>query len=570
MQIIRSREQFDVCVVGSGAGGGMAAKVLTEAGARVVMLEAGVDWDPVKDSLMFKWSWESPRRGGNAPNRPIGEFNAANGGFTIDGEPYTNAPDNTFQWFRCRMVGGRTNHWGRISLRYGPDDFQRKTLDGLGDDWPISYEDLKPYYDTIDREIGIFGTNEGFRNEPDGIFQPPPAPRCYELLIKQAANRLNIPCVPSRMSILTKQLGSRPPCHYCGECARGCVMHANFSSPSVLLPPAMKTGRLVLRTNAMAREVTLDANGLANGVLYIDRRTGRENHVAARIVVLAASACETARILLNSKSGKFPQGLANSSGTVGRYLTDSTGASVSGFIPKLMDWMPHNEDGIQGAHLYIPWWLDNKKLDFPRGYHVELGGGRRMPSAGFGGNIQRFSGMHDGREIGGYGETLKNEYRRFYGATINLAGRGEMIPNANSYCEIDPNTVDKFGIPVLRFHFRFADHEVKQAKHMQETFRAIIQEMGGTPTSAMPSEASGYGLAAGGVIIHEIGTTRMGNNPSSSVLNKNCQAHDVRNLFVTDGGPFVTQSDKNPTWTILALSLRAGQFIAEERKKGSL
>ena len=570
MQVIRSREQFDVCVVGSGAGGGMAAKVLTEAGARVLMLEAGVDWDPVKDSLMFKWSWESPRRGGNAPNRPIGEFNAANGGFTIDGEPYTNAPDNNFQWFRCRMVGGRTNHWGRISLRYGPDDFQRKTLDGLGDDWPITYEDLKPYYDTIDREIGIFGTNEGFRNEPDGIFQPPPAPRCYELLIKQAANRLNIPCVPARMSILTKQLGSRPGCHYCGECARGCAMHANFSSPSVLLPPAMKTGRLVLRTNAMAREVTLDANGLANGVLYIDRRTGRENHVSARIVVLAASACETARILLNSKSGKFPQGLANSSGTVGKYLTDSTGASVSGFIPKLMDWMPHNEDGIQGGHLYIPWWLDNKKLDFPRGYHVELGGGRRMPSAGFGGNIQRFSGMHEGREIGGYGETLKNEYRRFYGATINLAGRGEMIPNANSYCEIDPNTVDKFGIPVLRFHFRFSDHEVKQAKHMQDTFRAIIQEMGGTATSAMPSEASGYGLAAGGVIIHEIGTTRMGNNPSTSVLNKHCQAHDVRNLFVTDGGPFVTQSDKNPTWTILALSLRASQFIAEERKKGSL
>ena len=570
MQIIRSREQFDVCVIGSGAGGGMAAKELTQAGARVVMLEAGVDWDPVKDSKMFAWSYESPRRGGNAPDRPIGEFNAANGGFTIDGEPYTNAPDNNFQWFRCRMVGGRTNHWGRISLRYGPDDFQRKTLDSLGDDWPITYEDLKPYYDNIDRQIGIFGTNEGFRNEPDGIFQPPPAPRCYELLIKQAATRLNIPCVPSRMSILTKPLGDRPACHYCGECARGCALHSNFSSPSVLLPPAMKTGRLTMRTNAMAREVTVDDRGLATGVLYIDRRTGQENHVQARIVVLAASACETARILLNSKSSKFPQGLANSSGTVGRYLTDSTGASVSGFIPKLMDWMPHNEDGIQGAHLYIPWWVDNKKMDFPRGYHVELGGGRRMPSAGFGGNIQRYSGMHEGREIGGYGSQLKNEYRRFYGATVNFAGRGEMIPNANSYCEIDPNTVDKFGIPVLRFHFKFADYEVRQAKHMQDTFRAIIQEMGGVPLGNMPSEASGYGLAAGGVIIHEIGTTRMGNDASTSVLNRNCQAHDVKNLFVADGGPFVTQSDKNPTWTILALSMRTSQFIAEERKKGSL
>jgi len=548
----------------------MAAKVLTESGARVLMLEAGTDWDPVKDSKMFAWSYDSPRRGGSTVERPLGEFLAANGGWTIEGEPYNSVAGATFDWFRCRMVGGRTNHWGRISLRYGPDDFQRKTLDSLGDDWPITYEDVKPYYDAIDKFIGIFGTNEGFRNEPDGFFQPPPAPRCYELLIKDAATKLRIPCVPSRMSILTQPIGDRPACHYCGECARGCAMHSNFSSPSVLLPPAMKTGRLTLRTNAMAREVTVDANGLANGVLYIDRRTGQENHVSARVVVLAASACETARILLNSKSSKFPQGLANSSGTVGKYLTDSTGVGVTGFIPKLMNGIPHNEDGIQGAHLYIPWWEDNKKLDFPRGYHVELSGGRRMPSAGFGGGIQRFSGYDNGREIGGYGKQLKDDYRRFYGATVGFAGRGEMIPNADSYCEIDPNTVDKFGIPVLRFKFKFSDHEINQAKHMQETFRAIIDQMGGTSMGNMPSKESGYGLATGGRMIHEIGTTRMGNNPATSVLNKNCQAHDVKNVFVTDGGPFVTQSDKNPTWTILALAMRTSEFIAAERKKGSL
>jgi choline dehydrogenase-like flavoprotein len=193
-----------------------------------------------------------------------------------------------------------------------------------------------------------------------------------------------------------------------------------------------------------------------------------------------------------------------------------------------------------------------------------------MPSAGFGGGIQRNSGWDNGREIGGYGEQLKNDYRRFYGSTVGFAGRGEMIPNADSYCEIDPNTVDKFGTPVLRFRFKWSDHELNQAKHMQETFRAIIQQMGGTPTSTMPSREAGYGLATGGRMIHEIGTTRMGNNPSTSVLNKNCQAHDVKNVFVTDGGPFVTQSDKNPTWTILALAMRTSEFIAAERKKGSL
>jgi len=575
MQVIRNRKIYDVAIIGSGAGGGMAAKVLTEAGADVVMLEAGPMWDPVKDSYMFKWNYDSPRRGASIPTQQFGEFDAAFGGWTLDGEPYTSAPGQTFDWFRSRMLGGRTNHWGRISLRFGPDDFRRKSLDGLGDDWPITYDDIKPYYDEIDKLIGVFGTNLGarFPNEPDGLFLPPPQPRCYELLIKQAAEKLDVPVVPSRLSILTKPLNGRLPCHYCGQCNRGCATHSNFSSPSVLLPPAMATGKLTIVANAMAREVTVDDAGLASGVSYIDKNTVRENHVRARIVVLAASACESARILLNSKSGKFPQGLANSSGVVSKYLTDSTGTGVSGFIPKLMDGVPHNEDGVGGMHLYMPWWLDNKKLDFPRGYHIEIGGGRRMPGAGFLGNIHSFTGVEaSGTPIsfGGYGKNLKRDYRRVYGSTVGFSGRGEQVPNKDCYLEIDPRTVDKWGIPVLRFHFKWGDYEIKQAKHMQETFRAIIQEMGGTPLSAMPGEASNYGLEPGGRIIHELGVTRMGNDPSTSVLNKNCQAHDVKNVFVADGGPFVSQADKNCTWTILALAMRTSQFIADERKKGTI
>ena len=573
MQIIRGRTIYDVCIIGSGAGGGMAAMVLTQAGANVVMLEAGPMWDSTTDSFMFAWPYNTPRRGAATPERQFGEFDGALGGWTIDGEPYTSAPGNTFDWFRSRMLGGRTNHWGRISLRFGPHDFQRKTLDGLGDDWPISYDDLKPHYDKIDRFIGVFGAPLGMPNEPDGIFLPPPKPRCYELLIKQASERLNIPCVPSRLSILTKPLNNRPACHYCGQCGRGCATHSNFSSPSVLIPPALKTGRLKIVTGAMAREVTLDDAGLANGVTYIDKTTARDNHVRARIVVIAGGACESARLLLNSKSSKFPQGLANSSGTVGKYLMDSTGTSVSGFIPKLMDGIPHNEDGVGGMHLYSPWWLDNRKLDFPRGYHIELGGGRRMPNAGFGSGIHNFTSVDvAGRPhaFGGYGKELKNDYRRLYGATVNFAGRGEMIPNADSYCEIDPTVVDKWGIPVLRFHYKWSDYELNQVKHMQETFRAIIQEMGGTPTSPMPSKEDGYGIAAGGRIIHEVGATRMGNDPSTSVLNKNCQAHDVKNLFVADGGPLPSQADKNCTWTILALSMRTAEYIAEARKGGTV
>jgi choline dehydrogenase-like flavoprotein len=573
MQVIRGRTVYDVCIVGSGAGGGMAAKVLTDAGANVVMLEAGPMWNPTADSYMFKWNYDSPRRGAATEKQQFGEFDAAFGGWTLDGEPYTNAPGNTFDWFRSRMLGGRTNHWGRISLRFGPDDFRRKSIDGLGDDWPITYGDLKPYYDRVDRLVGIFGSNEGLPNDPDGVFLPPPKPRCFELLIKQAADRLTITCVPSRLSILTQPLGNRAACHYCGQCNRGCAQHSNFSSPSVLIPPAMATKKLTIVANAMAREVTVNDQGLATGVAYIDKNTGRENQVQARIVVLAASACESARILLNSKSAKFPDGLGNSSGNVGKYLTDTTGLSVQGFIPTLMNGVKHNEDGVGGMHVFMPWWLDNKKLDFPRGYHIEPSGGRGMPSFGFMGNIQNQvralekAGQTPGK---GYGKALKDDYRRFYGANVNFAGRGEMIPNKDSYMDIDPAVVDKWGIPVPRFYFKFYDYEINQAKHMQETFRALIAEMGGTPLSEMPTRERNYGLAPGGRIIHELGVTRMGNDPSTSVLNKNCQAHDCRNVFVADAGPFVSQPDKNCTWTILALSMRTSEYIAEERKAGRL
>jgi hypothetical protein len=248
---------------------------------------------------------------------------------------------------------------------------------------------------------------------------------------------------------------------------------------------------------------------------------------------------------------------------VGRYLTDTTGTDVSGFIPRLMDGPPHNEDGTGGMHLYMPWWLDDRKLEFPRGYHVEFWGGRGMPSYGAMNGIEQWNG-------GGYGKGLKDDYRKLYGATIGFAGRGEMIPNEDSYCEIDPEVVDKWGIPVLRFHFKWSDHELRQVRHMQQTFRELIHTLGGTPFDPMPGEDLGYGILRGGEIIHEVGTTRMGSSPATSVLNSYCQAHDVPNLFVADAGPFVSNANKNPTWTILALAMRTSEYIVELRRKGDL
>jgi choline dehydrogenase-like flavoprotein len=564
MPFLARQTPYDVCIVGSGAGGGMAANVLTQAGANVVMLEAGPLWYASEDSQMLKWPYQAPHRGASTKERQFGELDAALGGWELEGEPYTHAPGTRFDWFRSRMLGGRTNHWGRISLRFGPYDFHRKRIDGLGDDWPISYEDVKPYYDRVDRLIGLFGSHENLPNEPNGIFQPPPRPRCYELVVKEAADRLRITCIPSRLSIITAPLNGRAACHYCGQCNRGCTTKSNFSSPDVLIKPALATGKLTILANAMAREVVIDAAGRASGVAYIDKTTGQDQLVRARVVVLAASALESARLLLNSRSSQFPQGLANSSGTLGKYITDTTGTDMGGFIPRLAGGLPHNEDGVGGMHLYMPWWLDSKKLDFPRGYHIEVWGGRGVPSYGFMGGIQRFPGG------GGYGPALKEQYRHYYGSMVGFSGRGEMIPNDDCYCEIDPDTVDRWGIPVLRFHWKWSDHEIKQVKHMQDTFEALIHEMGGTLLWDKPGASADYGIAPGGRIIHELGATRMGSDPKTSVLNPYCQAWDVKNLFVADGGPFVSQADKNPTWTILALSMRTSDYIADQMKKGAL
>ena len=552
---------YDAIIVGSGAGGGMAAYSLTHAGAKCLMLEAGDWYDTAKDSKWLQWGYDAPHRGASKTPFGPGGFEAIVGGYDVEGEPYTCATGTDWKWFRSRMLGGRTNAWGRISLRNGPYDFKPCSRDGKGFDWPITYEELAPYYDKTEELIGVFGSAEGMENLPDGKFLPAPTPRCYELLIQKACRELKIPCIPSRLAILTRPLNNRPVCHYVSQCNRGCRMGSNFSSPDVLLYPAQLTGNLEIRCGAMAREVLTGPDGRATGISYIDKQSGEEVEVRGKVVVLAASACETARLLLNSRSPNFPNGVANSSGMVGRYLMDTVMSDVTGWIPSMMNLPAHNEDGVGGMHLFMPWWNYQEqlqgKLPFSRGYHVEIGGGRRgMPAPGLMTGSETLLG-------GGYGKDLKQRSRRLYGSLVDFHGRGEMIPNAQSYCEIDKSTVDKWGIPVLKFHFQWSDQEIQMARHMQETFQQIVTTMGGKVIESYGADQQ-WGISAGGVGFHEVGGARMGNDPKTSVLNSHCQAWDCKNLFVTDGAPFVSLSDKNPTLTILALAWRTSDYIAAQ------
>jgi choline dehydrogenase-like flavoprotein len=566
-QVMRSAPVADVVIIGSGAGGGTVTKVLADLGVNVTLLEAGPMLHPERDFKEHVWPYQVPHRGsgeGGASyfghGRPFGWFSAHAGGWELAGEPYTVAEGSKFQWFRSRIVGGRTNHYGRISLRYADYDLKPYTRDGIGTDWPISYEDIAPYYDKAERFIGVTGSKEGLRSAPDGVFQTCPPPRAHEVLIKRAADKLGIPCIANRLAVITKPTNGRAACHYCGQCGRGCISASNYSSAQVQVFPAMKTGRVNLITNAMARELITDSEGKVTAVSYIDRNTRTEKQVKCRTVVVAASCCESTRLLLNSKAPRHANGLGNSSGAVGRHLTDNTGFGMNASIPAMRGMPRHDSDGMGGAHLYMPWWLWDKKLDFPRGYHIELGGGYGMPQVG------SFGALVDREE--GYGESLKKTIYEDYGTHVSFAGRGEMIPNEDTYCEIDPEVVDKWGIPVLKFHFKWTEAELKQVDHMERTFTDIIQTMGGTVTGR-PRPASEK-ISTGGEIIHEVGSIRMGDDPKKAPLNKYCQSHDAKNLFVADAAPFVSNPDKNPTLTICALAWRTAEYLAEEMRKGNV
>ena len=558
-----AEETYDAVVVGSGATGGWAAKELCEAGMRVAMLEAGRKLDPEKDFSEHVLPHHLPFRGRTAPGnallerRPIGRrcyaCGETNAHFFIDevDNPYTFPKEKPFWWIRGNQVGGRTIMWGRQSYRLSDFDFKAASRDGFGEDWPISYADLEPYYDKVERFIGVSGQAEGFEQLPDSQFLPPMNMSCGEHEVKKVVNKMGRGFTIGRVAVNTREHRGRAACHYCGPCHRGCRTNSYFNSPTSTLPAAERTGRFTLITDAIAHTVNTDDRGLATGVLYYDKLTNVAHEVKAKVVVLCASTLESTRILFNSADERFPNGLANSSDHLGHYLMDhmyATGAS--GVMPTLgrkPEWA-QRPNGI-----YIPRFRNlfgDKRSDFIRGYGYQ--GGENNTS---------YEHAYSTR---GFGKEFKEEIRDGNVSRFSLSGFGETLPRWDNRAYIDPDTKDAWGIPAIRIECELGDNEKAMAKDIVEQAQEMLEAAGVEDITLRTT------LAPPGFGIHEVGTARMGNDPKKSVLNKWNQTHDVKNLFVMDGGCFVSIACQNPTLTMMAITVRACDYLSEELKRGNL
>ncbi len=559
------KQTYDAIVVGSGAAGGMAAHQLVMRGLRVLMLEAGgqtnieTDYKHHVPPYAFRFRGTIPPRERAAYCYAANEWNKIN--FLDERKnPYTTAPGTQFVWVRCRTVGGKTLHWGLVSLRFSPQDFKSHSYDGAGIDWPISYDDLAPWYSHVERLIGVSGSVEKLPQIPDSVFQPMVNMSCAEEFLRKAVE--SVPgrrLIPGRSAIVTKPGMSRPPCHYCGHCDHVCQTKSSFSSLGALIPPALATGRLTLRPNSIVFRIDHNENGRITGVSFLDRLSRQEYSVRGRVVVIGASTLETTRLLLASRSSIYPNGMANSSDQVGRnYAEQFMGPGFTALVPQLAGakYDPaHPDDGrSDGSFPYFVRFRNigkDRSKDFLRGYGFETDGG---------------SSSYPGfaHYMPGFGGEFKQQVRKWRMAPVAMTAFGEVLARPDNYCELDPQVKDAYGLPVLRFHVSWGENEYNMTRDIMNVCHEVAAA-GKFENVTMRDK-----LLAPGWSIHESGTARMGADPKTSVLNGYNQAHDVKNLFVVDGASFSSATEKNPTLTILALAARASAYIAGQMKRGDL
>ena len=557
----KSKSEFDVIVVGSGASGGWASKRLAEAGLKVALLEAGKpqsDRNFTEHKPEFELKYRNQAKELLQKTRPIQSRFACseyNSDWFINDleEPYTTPNDQPFLWMgRLRVTGGRTNVWGRVSLRYSDLDFKAASHDGYGEDWPLSYKDLEPYYDLVEKYVGVTGMSEGLEHLPDGQFQPPMPLTCQETIFRERCKaKLDRVVTLARSANLTRPINGRGPCHYCGPCERGCLTHSYFNAAFTTVPDALRTGNCTIIHQAMVHKVLMDEGAnRATGVLYVDRDGKQTRELHARVVILCAQTQESTRVLLNSASREYPNGLANSSGVLGRYLTAhvrSGGGSgefpSSGAQPTLGG--PNKPVGI-----YVPRFRNLKNQpaakNFLRGYGYE-----------------GESSLDFDWDATGFGDGFKKSLLEPR-SSLDITGFGEVLPRWENRVEIDPAVKDIFGIPVLRILMADGENENAMIKDMGESAGEMLEAAGAKNirTYADPS-APRWAL-------HEAGTARMGSDRKNSVLNQFQQAHDVKNLFVMDASGFASNPCQNPTLTIMTLCVRSCDYLMGELKRGEI
>jgi len=559
------RNVYDVLIVGSGASGGWVAKEVAERGLSVLMLEAGPPRVPTRDFTEHVWPYQLKFRGFGdqqrlLENQPVQRLCYAcdeysHQFFVNDHEnPYTFPADKPFMWIRGRQVGGKTFCWARESYRYSDNEFKAASRDGYGEDWPISYKELEPYYDRVENFIGVSGSREGLAQFPDGQFLPPMALSCGAVQAQEVIGRkFGWRVMPDRVAVLTVPHRGRQAFHYWDECQRGCFTASYFNSPSVTLPAAARTGKLMLVSDAVVSHVLMNRRGQAEGVHYIDRSTHQGREAYGRVVVLAAAALESTRILLNSRSAQFPHGVGNQEGVLGRYLMDHfTIEGGGGMMPSLRS--SKREPVGRPCGFIIPKYANvgkNRNSIFLRGYRFDGDGSQELYGHAF--------------LLPEFGDAWRQRVRADIPYYFGIGAQGECLPRNDNYVTLEPHKKDAWGIPVLHIVSSYGENEHAMAKAMRADVSAVLDEM-----KLSEVTPPGERLSVFGKNIHECGTARMGNDPKTSVVDRHCAVHGVRNLFVSDGAVFVTQGCYEPTLTIMAISARVGEHIAEASRRGEL